>query len=283
MVQVMGAQIRLNSISPVSRCKPAQCRPVEYLLRRPSRRRFFALQHFSPYPTIRRIASKRHKGNPVAYQHRYLDGSSLDLPVGKVVCIGRNYLEHIRELNNAVPETPILFIKPSTALVGLDEPIRLPVGRGECHHEVELAVLIGRELQNADADAARQAVAGYGIALDLTLRDLQNELKKKGHPWETAKAFDGSCPLSPFLKPEALPDPQAADLALRVNGELRQQGNTRQMMAGILELMAHISTHFTLRPGDVVLTGTPAGVGPLQSGDQLILDLAGHAFAARVA
>lgn len=219
----------------------------------------------------------------MAYQHRYLDGSPLDLPAGKVVCIGRNYLEHIRELNNAVPETPILFMKPSTSLAALDEPIHLPVGRGECHHEVELAVLVGRELRNADTETARRAVAGYGVALDLTLRDVQSELKKKGHPWETAKAFDGSCPLSPFLKPDAVPDPQATDLALRVNGDIRQRGNTRQMMVGILELMAHISTHFTLRPGDVVLTGTPAGVGPLHSGDELILGLAGHDFAAEVA
>ena len=219
----------------------------------------------------------------MAYQHRYLDGSPLDLPAGKVVCIGRNYLDHIRELNNAVPETPILFMKPSTSLAALDEPIHLPIGRGECHHEVELAVLVGRELRNADAETARRAVAGYGVALDLTLRDVQSELKKKGHPWETAKAFDGSCPLSPFLKPDAVPDPQATDLALRVNGDIRQRGNTRQMMVGILELMAHISTHFTLRPGDVVLTGTPAGVGPLHSGDELILGLAGHDFAAEVA
>jgi 2-keto-4-pentenoate hydratase/2-oxohepta-3-ene-1,7-dioic acid hydratase in catechol pathway len=157
------------------------------------------------------------------------------------------------------------------------------VGRGECHHEVELAVLVGRELCNADAATARQAVAGYGIALDLTLRDLQNELKKKGHPWETAKAFDGSCPLSPFLSPEALAEPQATDLALRVNDTLRQQGNTRLMIMGIFDLMAYISTHFTLQPGDVVLTGTPAGVGPLHSGDVLTLSLAGYDFGARVA
>ena len=219
----------------------------------------------------------------MAYQHRYLDGGPLELPVGKVVCIGRNYLDHIRELNNAIPETPILFMKPTTALTRLDEPIGLPAGRGECHHEVELAVLVGRKLRNADADAARQAVAGYGVALDLTLRDLQNELKKKGQPWETAKAFDGSCPLSPFLKPEALPDPQATDLSLQVNGAIRQQGNTRLMMIGIFELMAYISTHFTLLPGDVVLTGTPAGVGPLASGDTLMLNLAGQAFPAQVA
>ena len=219
----------------------------------------------------------------MAYRHRYLDGSPLDLPVGKVVCIGRNYLDHIRELNNAVPETPILFMKPATALTALDEPIRLPVGRGECHHEVELAVLVGQELRHVDAATARQAVAGYGIALDLTLRDLQNELKKKGHPWETAKAFDGSCPLSPFLRPDALPDPQTAEVSLQVNGAVRQQGNTRLMMVGVFDLMAYISTHFTLQPGDVVLTGTPAGVAPLTSGDALALSLAGHDFTARVA
>lgn len=219
----------------------------------------------------------------MVYQHRYLDSSSLDLPVGKVVCIGRNYLDHIRELNNAVPETPILFMKPATALVALEQPIHLPAGRGECHHEVELAVLVGQELRDADAKAARRTVVGYGVALDLTLRDVQNELKQKGHPWEVAKAFDGSCPLSLFLKPEALTDPQATDLTLWVNGELRQQGNTRLMMVGIFELMAHISTHFTLQPGDVVLTGTPAGVGPLRSGDALVLSLAGHEFATRVA
>ena len=219
----------------------------------------------------------------MSYQHQYVDGTTVHFPLGKVVCIGRNYLDHIRELNNAVPETPILFMKPATALAGLDEAIRLPAGRGECHHEVELAVLVGRKLRNTDADTARAAVAGYGIALDLTLRDLQNDLKKKGHPWETAKAFDGACPLSPFLQPEALPEPQATELALRVNGELRQQGNTRQMMVGIFELMAYISTHFTLQPGDVVLTGTPSGVGPLASGDALTLSLAGHDFSARVA
>lgn len=219
----------------------------------------------------------------MVYQHRYLDGSPLALPVGKVVCIGRNYLDHIRELNNAVPETPILFMKPATALVSLDEPIPWPTGRGECHHEVELAVLVGRELRNANAEMARVAVAGYGIGLDLTLRDLQNDLKKKGHPWETAKAFDGACPLSPFLKPDALPEPQATDLALQINGVWRQQGNTRLMMIGLFDLMAYMSTHFTLQPGDVVLTGTPAGVGPLHAGDTLLLRLADHGFNARLA
>lgn len=130
----------------------------------------------------------------MTYQHRYLDGSPLALPVGKVVCIGRNYLDHIRELNNAVPETPILFMKPATALANLDTPIRLPAGRGECHHEVELAVLVGRELRNANAEMARVAVAGYGIGLDLTLRDLQNDLKKKVIPGRPPKPLTALAP-----------------------------------------------------------------------------------------
>ncbi len=218
------------------------------------------------------------------YRHIFLDGGSTVLDPGKVVCIGRNYLDHIRELNNSVPDRPVLFIKPSTALRGLDTPVSLPVGRGRCHHELELAVLIGENLCRADAASAYRAVAGYALALDLTLRDLQTELKSKGQPWEMAKAFDGSCPVSPFLKPEALPDPQNVDLGLKVNGQYRQQGNTSQMMRGIFDLIALCSQHFTLLPGDLVLTGTPAGVGPLQAGDQLELILAGqYSFQARIA
>ncbi len=218
------------------------------------------------------------------YQHRTLDGRPLGLPVGKVVCIGRNYLEHVRELGNEVPEAPLLFIKPSTAVVGLDAPLRLPAGQGSCHHELELAVLIGARLEDASDAQARAAVAGYGLALDLTLREVQAELKAKGQPWELAKAFDGACPLSPFVPPEALPEPQAAELALIVNGVRRQHGSTTQMMYPILPLIAHISRHFTLLPGDVVLTGTPAGVGPLNPGDALELILDGRfAFRAEVA
>ena len=219
----------------------------------------------------------------MTYRHRYRDGGEVGLPVGKAVCVGRNYLEHIRELNNPVPETPILFMKPGTALVGLDEPLRLPADQGACHHEVELAVLIGRRLSRVGTAPARTAGAGYGVCLDLTLRELQAELKTKGQPWERAKAFDGACPTAPFLKPEALPDPRAVELSLTVNGEPRQRGNTRQMILGIFELIAHISRSFSLLPGDVVLTGTPAGVAELRPGDQLVLGLAGVTFPARVA
>ncbi len=205
----------------------------------------------------------------MAYQHLWLDSSACDLPSGKVVCVGRNYAEHAKELNNPVPSAPILFIKPSTAVVSLAEPLAIPAGRGECHHELELALLIGSPLANASPAEAMAAVAGYGLALDLTLRDLQSELKKKGHPWERAKAFDGACPLSAFVSAAELGDWRDFSLKLERNGQVQQDGSCNDMIFAIPDLLAEISASFSLLPGDVVLTGTPAGVGPLRSGDQL--------------
>ncbi|RZU47618.1 2-keto-4-pentenoate hydratase/2-oxohepta-3-ene-1,7-dioic acid hydratase in catechol pathway [Fluviicoccus keumensis] len=207
------------------------------------------------------------------YQHTRIDGSVIDLPVGKAVCVGRNYAAHARELGNAVPDAPILFLKPRTAIVPLSPSFAIPAGRGSCHHETEIAVLIGHTAKGLTVEAVPGVIAGYGLALDLTLRDLQNELKKQGYPWEVAKAFDGACPLSPFLSPEAFGAVETAGLALSVNGAPRQNGLTRDMMTGIYELVAYISHIFTLEPGDVVLTGTPEGVAALASGDVLELTL----------
>lgn len=198
--------------------------------------------------------------------------------MGKVVCIGHNYADHVRELGNVLPESPVYFMKPSTALVPLEAPIRLPQGRGVCHHELELAVLIGHELRAASLEQARDSIAGFGVALDLTLRELQTQLKAQGRPWEKAKAFDGACPMSPFERPPAFQDPQCVVLELRVNGAVRQRGNTSQMLLPLLPMLADMSTHFTLLPGDIVLTGTPAGVGLLQPGDRLGLTAAHLAF-----
>lgn len=207
------------------------------------------------------------------YQHRFLDGSPAGLPAGKAVCVGRNYAAHARELGNAVPESPILFLKPSTALVPLSPSFRIPEGRGACHHETEIAVLIGREACNLGIAEVPGVIAGYGLALDLTLRDLQNDLKKQGYPWEVAKAFDGACPLSPFIPSGELGEIASLELLLTVNGQERQHGHVRDMITGIHDLVAYISTIFTLLPGDVVLTGTPEGVAPLAAGDQLVLTL----------
>ncbi|EIJ42118.1 2-keto-4-pentenoate hydratase/2-oxohepta-3-ene-1,7-dioic acid hydratase [Beggiatoa alba B18LD] len=207
------------------------------------------------------------------YQHLYLDGSSVNLPFGKVVCIGRNYAEHAKELNNPIPSKPLLFIKPNTALADLRKPLEIPTYGKICHHELEFALLIGKPLKKTSVEEVPNAILGYALALDLTLRDIQDELKVKGHPWEMAKAFDNACPISPFIPAEQIPDPQHIDIRLTVNGQLRQEGNTQQMINKINELVAYISNYFTLLPGDVVLTGTPSGVGELKSGDQLLLEL----------
>ena len=201
------------------------------------------------------------------YRHRWIDGSEIDLPVGKIVCVGRNYAAHAKELGNEVPDAPILFIKPASSLVPMSEPLQLPQGQGEVHHEVEIALLVKERLKNVDAKTALWSMAGYGIALDLTLRDVQNELKKKGHPWERAKAFDGACPVSGFIDARGVSGKQALDISLEITGAVRQQGNTSQMLFPVFELIAHMSTVFTLEPGDLILTGTPSGVGPLNSGD----------------
>ena len=206
------------------------------------------------------------------YQHHWKDGTPVHRPLGKIVCIGRNYAEHARELNNPVPDEPLLFIKPATAAVHVTRPIDLPKDRGEVHYETELAVLIGRPLTHASVSEAEAAILGYGLALDLTLRELQSQLKAKGHPWERAKAFDGACPLSPFVPAKAVTD-DSLRFSLDIDGERRQSGDTRDMLNPTGPLIAHISRHFTLQPGDVVLTGTPKGVGPLHPGQTLTLEL----------
>lgn len=216
------------------------------------------------------------------YAHVFQDGRSCNLPVGKLVCVGRNYAAHARELGNEVPEAPILFMKPATACVPLEGAFAIPEGRGECHHETELCVLIGTTLKNASPADCLAAIVGVGLGLDLTLRDQQNYLKQKGHPWEVAKAFDGAAPLSTFLAPESFADFTAVSFSLTVNDVLRQQGNTADMMTPVLPLLAFISQHFTLQPGDVVMTGTPQGVAALQSGDRLALSLANQTWHSRV-
>ncbi|WP_151705197.1 fumarylacetoacetate hydrolase family protein [Nitrincola alkalilacustris] len=212
----------------------------------------------------------------MAYQHAFVDGSSCDLPAGKVVCVGRNYAEHAKELNNPIPSEPILFIKPSTSLVDMTQSFSLPVGHGCIHFETELALLIGKPLTRADEQAAAEAIVGVGLALDMTLRDLQSALKEKGQPWEKAKAFDGSCPVSAFVKPDKVGALTELPLRLTVNGEIRQDGSSSQMLNPIVQLISHISQWFTLQPGDIVLTGTPAGVGEAKSGDELLVELPGH-------
>ena len=211
----------------------------------------------------------------MAYQHRFVNDQAPDLTLGKIVCVGRNYADHAKELNNPIPTEPMLFIKPSTAAVALEQPFSIPRGLGSVHFETEMSVLIGRQLTNASEDDAKSAIVGVGVGLDLTLRDLQDALKSKGHPWEKAKAFDGACPLSAFVSPEHIDNLQNVQIRLRVNGDIRQDGNSAFMLNQVLPLISYISEFFTLEPGDVVMTGTPAGVGPINQGDQVEVELVG--------
>lgn len=207
------------------------------------------------------------------YQHTH-NGQPIDLPaLGKIVCVGRNYAKHAQELGNPIPKEPLLFIKPATSAVPMAAPIQMPQGHGPCHHEVELALLIGKTLRCANPEDVDDAVWGYGVGLDLTLRQLQSALKEKGHPWERAKSFDGACPLSEF-EPGVV-DWASINIRLTINDQVRQDGQTAHMLVPVRQLVAHISQTFTLNPGDVVLTGTPAGVGPLASGDRLRCELVG--------
>jgi len=196
-----------------------------------------------------------------------LDGQNIQ--IGKIVCIGRNYAEHIKELGNQTPDKPVIFIKPASSLVSSGGTVVIPGYSDDCHHEIELAVLIGKTAKNVTAEAALDYVSGYAVALDLTLRDVQGVQKEKGLPWEIAKAFDTSCPLSDFVPASQVDNPQELQLKLTVSGEVRQNGNTRDMIRSIAELIAATSAYFTLEEGDVLLTGTPSGVGKIVSGDRL--------------
>lgn len=195
--------------------------------------------------------------------------------LGKIVCVGRNYAEHAKELNNPIPSSPILFIKPASSAVALAPSISIPQGHGSVHHELEIAILIGKPLINASEEQVAESIAGVGLGLDLTLRDVQAKLKEKGHPWERAKSFDGACPLTGFvsLNIENRIEWQNLELKLEKNNRLQQQGISGDMLFAILPLIAHMSDNFSLQPGDVILTGTPAGVGPLEVGDELACQL----------
>lgn len=199
-----------------------------------------------------------------------------NLPIGKVVCVGRNYADHAKELGNDVPSQPLLFIKPASAVVSTKQGIQLPTFGGDTHYEAELCVQVGQDLTNATIDEVKQAITGVTLGLDLTLRELQNHLKTKGHPWERAKAFLGSCVLGNWVLPNEFGDFSKVHYQLFVNDELRQDGDTSLMLFPVYELLVDISQAFGLQAGDVVMTGTPKGVGKLYSGDNLTMVLATH-------
>ena len=193
--------------------------------------------------------------------------------IGKILCIGRNYVDHIKELGNETPAAPVVFMKPSTAVISDGDQIKIPAYSQECHYEAELAVLIGTDGKDISENEALAHVAGYGIAIDMTLRDVQDSLKQKGLPWEIAKGFDTSCPLSDFAPADSVADPQALTIRLSQNGIERQNGSTALMINSVARIISYLSTIYTLEEGDVILTGTPAGVGKVTAGDRLEAEL----------
>ena len=201
-----------------------------------------------------------------------------------MVCVGRNYAAHAQELGNEVPKAPILFMKPASSVVSIRQGVVCPNPAlyGETHYEAELCIQLAADLSAATIEEAKQAIGGVTLGLDLTLRELQTELKEKGHPWERAKCFDGACVLGDWLDPQVFDDFKNVHYQLTINNELKQDGDSALMLFPVYELLANISHAFSLQAGDVIMTGTPSGVGALQVGDQLSLKLGAHEWQVEV-
>jgi 2-keto-4-pentenoate hydratase/2-oxohepta-3-ene-1,7-dioic acid hydratase in catechol pathway len=187
----------------------------------------------------------------------------------KIICIGRNYVEHIEELKNEKPNEPVVFMKPDSAILRKNRPFYIPSFSTNLHHEVELVLKIDRVGKNISKKFAPRYYNSVGLGIDFTARDLQDNLKAKGLPWEKAKAFDYSAVISNEFIPITDVDPGNITFRLDINGETRQAGNSAQMIFPFDELVAHVSKYFTLKTGDLIYTGTPSGVGPVKEGDRL--------------
>ena len=198
----------------------------------------------------------------------YRDGF-YELRPSKIIALAKNYAEHAKEMNMEVPEKPIIFLKPPSALIGPGEPIILPRMSKRVDHEVELGVIIGRRARRVSKEEAMDYVLGYTVILDITARDLQAEAIEKGLPWSVAKGFDTFAPVGPRIVDRRELKIDDLELGLRVNGELRQLGRTSEMLFKVPELIEYISSIMTLEPGDIIATGTPPGIGPLRHGDRL--------------
>ncbi len=204
--------------------------------------------------------------------------------IGKVVCVGRNYAAHAEELGNEVPSSPMLFMKPASSVVSIRSDVVRPNPEvfGETHYEAELCIQLSADLSMATIEEAQQAIGGVTLGLDLTLRDLQSTLKEKGHPWERAKCFDGACVLADWIDPQAFGNLQNVHYQLAINDKLAQDGDSALMLFPVYELLVNISHAFSLQAGDVIMTGTPSGVGVLQAGDNLKLTLGAHEWVTQV-
>lgn len=187
----------------------------------------------------------------------------------KIFCIGRNYVDHVKELNNAIPDAPVIFMKPDTALLKDDEPFFHPAFSQDIHHEVELVIRINRVGKKIQKEFASKYYKEIGLGIDFTARDVQAQQKAKGLPWEIAKGFDGSAPIGEFISVEKIKDLKNINFSLTKNGTMVQHGNSSLMMYSFDDIIHYISQYFTLKVGDLIYTGTPAGVGKVAIGDVL--------------
>lgn len=191
----------------------------------------------------------------------------------KIICVGRNYVDHAKELKNEVPTEPVIFLKPETAILPKRNPFFIPDFTNEVHYEAELVIRINKIGKNIQEKFAHKYYDEVTVGLDFTARDLQQNLKEKGLPWEKAKAFDGSAAVGKFISLDKIQDFENLEFTLHKNGELAQKGNPQQMIFSIHKLIAYVSQYFTLKIGDLIYTGTPAGVGKVEKDDQLELKL----------
>ena len=198
-----------------------------------------------------------------------IKNSSKDFTVGKIVCVGRNYSEHAKELGNEVLDKPVLFLKPASAIIYSGDNIIHPDFSNEMHHEVELVLLIGRKISKANLQEAENAIIGYGVGLDMTLRDIQNEARKKGNPWTISKCFDTSAIISDFVLKEDYKLTFDEEIALYINGVVKQKDQLNKMILNPSQIVEYISSLMTLEEGDLVFTGTPKGVSKVNRGDKL--------------
>jgi fumarylpyruvate hydrolase len=214
--------------------------------------------------------------DPVVQPSLPVAGDTRRFAVNRIYCVGRNYADHAREIGHDPDrEPPFFFMKPASAIMTDGNNMQYPSLSKDVHHEIEMVVAIGKGGANIPADRALEHVYGYGVGLDMTRRDLQGEAKKMGRPWDTGKAFDQSAPCSALVPATKCGHPTEGLVRLLVNGEVRQEGNLNQLIWNVPDTIAYLSTLFTLQPGDLIFSGTPAGVCPVQKGDVLEGEVAG--------
>lgn len=198
-----------------------------------------------------------------------LKNSNTEIPIGKIVCVGRNFVEHILELGNEQHENPVIFLKTTSSVIYSGDKIIYPSFSTDMHHETELVLLIGSTVKSANQSEANNAIAGYGVGLDMTLRDIQNDLKQKGHPWTIAKCFDTSTVLSEFVSSDDYKLKLNEMISLKVNDQVRQNDQLNKMIFNPVQIVEYISSLMTLEAGDLIFTGTPKGVSKVNPGDVL--------------